>query len=609
MQQRKPNQEPPIDLVEQFYKENVDLKAILNSRKARKEVTAGLEPYTGEFGPAQKKHLLNRTMVGMAKRHMDDLDGLSLDEAIDLIFTPEELGEPVNNYFMEMDAAAYKERYESDDVAPGMPFIDRPYKRLRPTFEEQFGWERKEAIETWVLKSIYEQKTSIHWKLFIFLHNLTPTSSFDLGGHKFAFNYIKLIFSGVYSSYKSFIYDLTLDPSMLNYLNLNLSRKDTPDENYAREVQELFTVGKIPFSKYTEEDVRGIAKALVGWKIDYEVVFKEGHEHIAQFEPWNHDVSDKQFSTFYNSKTIEGKEGEAGREELKEVIDMLFETEESCMYISRRLYQFFVYPDVSESVMLDIVQQMAKVMRENNFSIIEPLKLLLKSEHFFDNDQFNTLLKSPLDFTIGIYKELDIYNGDLVKWVQQENKTYYYSLNPRTDLFPTNVTNPISKAWYFFRNMKWSLTSGGMELFSPPNVSGWPAYYQAPVYDLFWVNSVTIKKRKETSESATRWGVWMYDGVNAKYDLKKYLETYSNPSDFNSLLSEMEFRLLGASLPEQARSRIKNSVLGEALNPQYWTDSVNNFFNTPNEDNRNNLSWRFETLLYQFHELAEIHIH
>ena len=101
MQQRKPNQEPPIYLVEQFYKENVDLKAILNSRKARKDVTAGLEPYTGEFGPAQKKHLLNRTMVDMAKRHMDDLDGLSLDEAIDLIFTPEELGEPVNNYFFE----------------------------------------------------------------------------------------------------------------------------------------------------------------------------------------------------------------------------------------------------------------------------------------------------------------------------------------------------------------------------------------------------------------------------------------------------------------------------------------------------------------------------
>ena len=103
-----------------------------------------------------------------------------------------------------------------------------------------------------------------------------------------------------------------------------------------------------------------------------------------------------------------GKEGDAGREELEEVVNMLFETEESCLYISRRLYQFFVYPDVSDGVMENVVKQMAKVMRENDFSIIEPLKLLLKSEHFFDQEQFNTLIKSPLDFTFGIYKELDI---------------------------------------------------------------------------------------------------------------------------------------------------------------------------------------------------------
>ena len=300
MQQRKPNQEPPIDLVEQFYKENVDLKAILNSRKARKEVTAGLEPYTGEFGPAQKKHLLNRTMVGMAKRHMDDLEGLSLDEAIDLIFTPEELGEPVNNYFMEMDAAAYKDRYESDDVGPGEPFINRPYKKLGPTFEEQFGWERFRSIKSWIYKSFYDQKTSIHWKLFLFLFNLTPTKQMDMGGHKYMFIYIKLLFNSSISSYKDFIYNLTIDPSMLNYLNLQLSRKETPDENYAREVQELFTVGKRPFSKFTEEDVRGVARALVGWEFDYEaIVYSEGHESVVDFRPWNHDTEDKIFSSFY----------------------------------------------------------------------------------------------------------------------------------------------------------------------------------------------------------------------------------------------------------------------------------------------------------------------
>ena len=608
MQQRKPNQEPPIDLVEQFYKENVDLKAILNSRKARKEVTAGLEPYTGEFGPAQKKHLLNRTMVGMAKRHMDDLEGLTLDEAIDLIFTHEELGEPVNNYFMEMDAAAYKERYESDDVAPGAPFIDRPYKRLRPTFEEQFGGERQRAITSWINQKIYNQQTSIHWKLFVFLHNLTPTKAFDLGGHKFIFNYVKLIFSGVLGNYKDFIYKLTLDPSMLNYLNLQLSQKETPDENYAREVQELFTVGKRPFSKFTEEDVRGVARSLVGWGFDYEkIIYTEGHEPVIVFQDWNHDQGDKQFSSFYNNHTIKGKAGQDGREELQEVVDMIFETSESCIFLCRRLYQFFVYPEVSQEVENTIIKEMAELMRENNFSLLAPLKLLLKSEHFFDQSFYNTLIKSPLEFTFSMYKEFDLFNGELRIWIQEENKEYYYSDGERPDLFPQKLVDEISRSYFFFSNLYWNVGDQGLRLFEPPSVSGWPAYYQAPVYDLFWVNSVTVKKRKQTSESATRWGVWLENGVHIRFNLKNYLDTFESPNNLETLLTEMQERFLGAPIPERAKGRIKSSVLGDK-NDQYWNQLVDAYLDDPTIDNRNQLNWRLEQLLYQFFELAEIHL-
>ncbi|MCW1952774.1 MAG: DUF1800 domain-containing protein [Flavobacteriia bacterium] len=607
-QKQAPKQEPPIDLVEQFYKENVDMKAILNSRRARKEVTAGLEPYTGEFGKAQKKHLLNRTMVGMAKRHMDDLDGLSLDQAIELIFTPEELGEPVNNYFMEMDAAAYKERYESDDVAPGEPFIDRPYKRLRPTFEEQFGSERRDAIKSWTLQNIYLQQTSIHWKLFIFFHNLFPTKSFDLGGHKFGYNYIKLIFNGVFDSFDKFIHDLTLDPSMLNYLNLRLSRKETPDENYAREVQELFTVGKRPFSKFTEEDVRGIARALVGWTFNYDkIIYDEGHEPEIIFQDWNHDSGNKQFSSFYNNKVIQGKEGDAGAEELQEVIDMIFETEESCIHPCRRLYQFFVHPVLTDDIEEHIIKPMAVIMRNNNFSIIEPLRVLLKSAHFFDDSFYNSLIKSPLEFTFSMHKEFDLFNGELRTWIQEDQKEYYYSDGERPDLFPENFINQLSRSFYFFKSDYWTINSQGMGLFEPPSVSGWPAYYQEPVYDLFWVNSVTIKQRKQTSEGATRWGVWLGSGVHIKYNIKDYLDTYITPNILDALIDEMEDRLLGAPIPAQARVRLRNSVLGDK-NPDYWTQLVDNYFNNPTKDHRDQLSWRFEQLMFQFHELAEIHL-
>ena len=610
MQQRKSNQEPPIDLVEQFYKENVDLKAILNSRKARKEVTAGLEPYTGEFGAAQKKHLLNRTMVGMAKRHMDDLKDLSLDDAIELIFTPEELGEPVNNYFGDLNAQAYQEIYRSEDVSPGSPFIDRPYSiNLNDGIFEQLAWERRRAIETWISKSIYQQMTSIHWKLFLFLHNLTPTKP-DMGGHKFLFNYIKLLFNSAFGNYKDHIYNLTLDPAMLNYLNLQLSKKETPDENYAREVQELFTVGKRPFSQFTEQDVREVARAIVGWNYDYgKIVFEEGHEPIINFDSSNHDNGNKYFSSFYGDKMIIGKSGDSGREELQEVVNMLFETDESCIYPCRRLYQFFVYPDVSDQVEENIIKPMARIMAENDFSLVEPLKVLLKSKHFFDNQQYNSLIKSPMEFVYGLHKEFDLFNGEITTYIHEENKLFYYSDGDRLDLFPEKFVNELSRSYYYFDSLSWGNTSQGMRLFNPPSVSGWPAYYQAPVYDLFWINSVTIKERKNTTEGATRWGVYLGDGINIRFNLKTYLQTFENPEDLNLLIIEMENRLLGSPITERAKQRLINSVLGEnSLNTNYWTSMVNDYFDDSSEDNRNNLSWRFEQLLFQFFQLGEIHL-
>src|SRR5210317_2523084 len=92
-----------IDLVDLFYKENVDLKSILNSRKTKVVVSSGISPYGGIWGKEQKKHLLNRTLMGYAYRHYKDLDNLSMDQAIDLIFTPDAKPDPpVNDYFNEI---------------------------------------------------------------------------------------------------------------------------------------------------------------------------------------------------------------------------------------------------------------------------------------------------------------------------------------------------------------------------------------------------------------------------------------------------------------------------------------------------------------------------
>ena len=598
MQQKRPNQEPPIDLVEQFYKENVDLKAILNARKAKKEVTSGLEPYTGEFGPVQKKHLLNRTMVGMAKRHMDDLEGLSLDEAIDLIFTPEELGEPVNNYFYEMTNEDWKKNHGRDDVGPGDPFVYRNCVKFKDIGNECYHGSRMNATYSFFDKSIYNQSTSIHWKLFMFLHNLIPSNS-GPGGYKGLFGYFKLIFDSCYKDYRKTIYDITINPSMLEYLNLGLSRKETPDENYAREVQELFTVGKRPFSKYTEEDVRGVARALVGWRIDLES-WKEEGLMTSSFNPLNHDIGDKQFSSFYNNTKIYGRQGEDGTKELDDVIKMIFNTDESARYLSSRLYQFFVYHDISDTVEENIIKPMAKILRENDFSLVEPLKFLLKSEHFFDISFYNSMIKSPQDFVFGLLKEFDLINGDIQNYQEQQNGNNNY-------IPPERLTNPISK-WYYLSDQIRGITSTlGMEIGNPPSVSGWPAYYQAPVYDLFWINSMTLQSRVKFTQLVTIWGLWMQDNNHLTLDKVKYILTYQSANNLEALIQELGNRFLGGDVQLKTKERIKQSVLN-GVNESYWTEAINDYKNDPTSNKNRELNNRVQELLSKLLQLGEINL-
>ena len=245
---------PPVDLVKAFKDDNIDFKHFTNPRIIGKEVQGSLTPYTGEFGLKQKKHLLNRAMVGYATRHLNDLEGLSLSQAIDLIFTYQSPGEPVNNYYHYFSAQQYKETYGNDDVGPGEPFISRPLRKDQIP-DENAGPERQAALSSWHHYSMYNQPTNIGWKFFLFLHNLTPVRDPDMS-QKWMYSYIRMVYDAPYRNYKEYIYDLTLHPIMLVYLNLAFSQKDTPDENFAREVQELFTVGKRPFAQFTETDVK-----------------------------------------------------------------------------------------------------------------------------------------------------------------------------------------------------------------------------------------------------------------------------------------------------------------------------------------------------------------
>jgi uncharacterized protein (DUF1800 family) len=575
-----------VDLVAQFKKENVNFSRIELARSARSVVNAGLEAYTGTWGKVQKKHLLNRVLTGYSNKHLLDLDNLSLQKSLDLIFTPEKQpGVPVNDYDHEIT----KEETEKQGhvyIEAGKEYAFAPEPNGSP-------WPRHTSHDSWLFRNMVQQSTSIHWRMVFFLHNLLPAGK---GSVKMLYQYYMTLFNTSFETYKTTIHKITLDPLMLDYLNLQHSQKNNPDENYARELQELFTVGKGPNSQFTEEDVSEMARLLVGWQFFVDSKNKLTGPITNIFNDWNHDTEDKKFSAFYGNRVIKGRKGQDGKKELDEAIDMLFSTNECALYLSRRLYQFFCYPIINEAVEKNIIEPMADLLRKNNYELMVPLRALLGSAHFYDSSFYNSMIKSPLEFMFGFYKEFDMYlfntgGGDI----------------------PKRFTDPLTANFYKFRNLQWEMSNIGLNYTDPPSVSGWPAFYQAPVYDLFWINSDTIAKRASSASSLAQWGAWVGSGdikgnVHNQIDKIKFINTLKSPENLDAVIDETVERLLAAPISTKAKERIKMRVLGGNTNPSYYTQLYQNYMSKPTEENRNTLNHRLENLFGALFQMGEIHL-
>lgn len=206
------------------------------------------------------------------------------------------------------------------------------------------------------------------------------------------------------------------------------------------------------------------------------------------------------------------------------------------------------------------------------------------------------MIKSPMEFIMLFYKEFEFTFMN-------------YELN--SDL-PAKYITEFTKDFYKYRNISWNMGNIGINFTNPPNVAGWPAYYQYPVYDLFWINSDTLAKRANFANGASRWGIYIGNGatkgnVHIKIDWPTYISKFRNPENFDLLLAEIEERLLGAPLSEQTKSRIKQMALGGNSN-SYYTELYNAFSKNPTQENRNTLDNRLQNLFANIFQLGEFQL-
>ena len=270
-------------------------------------------------------------------------------------------------------------------------------------------------------------------RLSLFWSNHFVTELRGYFAPSYQFQYYNTIQTHALGNLKDFVHDIGLTGAMLFYLNGYQNRENSPNENYARELYELFTLGVD--NGYDENEITETAKALTGYNSRTAVwgtVF------------FNNNTWDNDFKTIF---------GQTDRWKYDDVIDILFEQRGHLIgpFIARKLYSYFVSPEINE----DIVTELGQILVDNNFELRPMLEVLFASEHFHDPSTTGVLIKSPLDLMISFQNQSGLAFDR------------FYNFKRIYRLYSNNM---------------------GQALFNPIDVAGWQR-------DESWIDSNTIVLR------------------------------------------------------------------------------------------------------------------
>jgi uncharacterized protein (DUF1800 family) len=525
-----------------------------------RNITSGIAPYAGTFGINELVHLLKRTMFGSAVADINYFKTKTLSQAVDELLNPTAPlpSPPVNDY---------NTGNPDPVVAAGAPWV------TNQTNDGGINASRRNSFKKWWMGVMINQDRSLREQMTLFWANHFSTEANDIGNAQYVYKHHNLLRTNALGNFKALVKAVTIDPGMLVYLNGYLNTASAPDENYGRELQELFTLGKGTGSQYTEDDVKKAAKVLTGWRLDSANI-------SSLFDPNRHDTTNKQFSSFYNNTIITGRTGAAGATETDDLLNMIFAQNEVAKYFCRKLYQWFVYYDIDANTEANVIAPLAQIFRANNYEIKPVLSTLFKSEHFFDVLNQGCKIKSPVDFVVGLCREFNV-------------------------VFPLNVPAEYLDAynmWNFIHGYSSILTQN---IGDPPSVSGWPAYYQVPQFYEIWINSDTLPKRNVFSDALVVNG-YTRSGKTIKIDTIAFAKSLPNPADPNQLLDDTLNILFRVPLSAASKQQIKKQILlSNQDQDYYWSNAWNAYIITPNAANYNIVHPRLRDLLKYLMNLAE----
>ncbi len=490
---------------------------------------ADLSPNEGILGFDKAKHLLDRVTFGAKLDSIRMFSQLTVQEAINILLTDKNL--PYPPLCIDPD---------DPDVTYGTTWINAP-------FNNQFTGTRLKSLRSWWLSLYLKQEDSLIGKMHLFWHNHFVTEVNVVRRPRYLYKYVKLLYESALGNFGQLVKDITINPAMLKYLDGIENVAGSPNENYARELFELFSIGKGPliaegnYTNYTEDDIQEASRALTGWRVNTNTA-------ESFFNSALHDKGEKVFSNIYDNRKITNLE----ENEYAALIDMILDQQDTALHIVRKLYRWFVYYEIDDEIENDIIQPLAAVFYESNYDIKALLSSLLSSDHFFSETIRGAYIKNPLEHTIGTLRKVEVE-------------------------FPEDIF----AAYELWNVIYWQTNNQELKLGYPPDVAGWPQWYLAPQFNRLWINSVTIPQKAIFTDKMLNSG---FTRLNKKIEIDplRLVERFITPSDPNELIREIAAFIYPFPLTYDKIDDLKE-ILIPGLPDFEWTVEWNKYKNDPSD--------------------------
>lgn len=332
-----------------------------------------LEPINpGEWDARKARHLLNRAGFGVPRERVERLASMTPEEAVGSLCDFTGSDAPAPDFLME-------------PITPGQVRQQHPdldYEAQQKFVRERRQEERKaiDRLKAWWLARVVHTPDPLEEKLALFWHGHFAVSAQKVQYSAHMHDYYDVLRAHAAGNAKALTIAVGQTPAMLDYLDNRRSTKQKPNENWARELMELFTMGQ---RTYTEEDIKASARAFTGWTTD---------GNAFRYNLATHDTGEKTFL------------GRTGHFDGWDILDIIFEQPATAEFLSAKLWKYFA----KEEVDAEAVTALAAVMRESNYEIRPVLRALFQSKRFYADDIIGTQVKSPAQYVAQLCEDLGL---------------------------------------------------------------------------------------------------------------------------------------------------------------------------------------------------------